>query len=119
MSQPRPSNIPDYFPDDLPRFRLGERVLHVRYGYRGVVVDFDMSCHADEQWVQSNPTQPDLKQPWYHVLVHGSTGNTYVAQDNLIADPSDDEVKHALVAEFFDGYENGRYERNDAKWPSW
>lgn len=124
MSQPHPANRPDpqpddFFPDDLPAFAPGQCVVHRRYGYRGVVVDFDMSCHADEAWYRSNPTQPALDQPWYHVLVHDSTGNTYVAQDNLLPDTTGQEITHPLVAEFFDSYRSGHYTRNEALWPSW
>ncbi|MEM9915740.1 MAG: heat shock protein HspQ [Planctomycetota bacterium] len=124
MSQPHPANRPDpqpddYFPDDLPAFTPGQCVVHRRYGYRGVVVDFDMSCHADEEWYRSNQTQPAIHQPWYHILVHDSSGNTYVAQENLLPDATGREITHPLVAEFFEDYRNGKYERNDAIWPSW
>lgn len=119
MSLPKPSDIPDYFPDELPTYRIGQRVRHRRYGYRGVVVDFDVSCHADEAWYQANATQPNQQQPWYHVLVHDSTGNTYVAQENLLTDDEEEEITHPLVEEFFEGYERGSYQRNDTLWPSW
>jgi heat shock protein HspQ len=119
MSQPQPANIPDYFPDELPEFRAGQMVTHRRYGYRGVIVDFDMSCHADEAWYQSNQTQPDRDQPWYHVLVHGSTGNTYVAQEHLQLDEQLEAIDHPLVSEFFDEFEGEQYFRNDQAWPQW
>lgn len=120
MNQPQPSNMPEFFPDDLPRFRPGDRVDHLHFGYRGVVVDFDMSCHADEQWYHNNSTQPNRDQPWYHVLVHGTSGTTYVAQENLSHDASGQPVEHPLVGEFFGGVNDQRYVRNDAVWPpSW
>lgn len=119
MSLPQPANIPDFFPGELPKFTTGQMVTHRRYGYRGVVVDFDMTCHADEAWYQSNQTQPSRDQPWYHVLVHGSTGNTYVAEDHLELDELSEEVDHPLVAEFFKDFEDDRYSRNDAVWPQW
>ena len=119
MDLPKPTDIPDYFPDDLPAYQIGQRVRHRRYGYRGVVVDFDVSCHADEAWYRSNATQPDVNQPWYHVLVHDSTGNTYVAEENLLPDAEQQDITHPLIAEFFDGLDRGVYIRNDAPWPSW
>lgn len=109
----------DFFPGELPAFVLGQCVVHRRYGYQGVIVDFDMSCHADEAWYRSNQSQPAIDQPWYHVLVHDSTGNTYVAQENLAIDDSGQNIVHPLVAEFFGDRRGGRYERNDALWPSW
>lgn len=119
MSLPNPINVPDYFPDELPHYLIGQRVRHRRYGYRGVVVDFDMSCHADDAWYQSNATQPDPDQPWYHVLVHDSSGNTYVAQENLLPDDETEKIEHPLVEQFFAEYREGLYVRNDTVWPSW
>lgn len=110
--------IPDYFPDELPLFMPGTLVRHRRYGYRGVVVDFDMSCHADDNWYRANPSHPDRDQPWYHVLVHGSTINTYAAQENLIADATGGQIDHPLVQHFFDGLDTAGYARNAEPWPN-
>ena len=110
--------IPDYFPDELPLFMPGALVRHRRYGYRGVIVDFDMSCHADDEWYNANPSHPDRDQPWYHVLVHGSTINTYAAQENLIADATGAPVDHPLVKHFFKTVDEDGYRRNDEPWPT-
>ena len=59
-------------PTDTPNFEPGEVVQHIRYGYRGVIVDFDSACMAPDDWYQSNQTRPDRNQPWYHVLVDGN-----------------------------------------------
>ena len=101
-----------------PKFELGQLVSHKRYGYRGVVVDFDLECRADEQWYQSNKTQPGKIQPWYHVLVDASDQTTYAAEGNLQADPSGQPVRHPLVGHFFGEFVNSRYIRNDQLWPS-
>lgn len=118
MSAPDP-NLPDDLPIDVPVFHLGDAVQHRRYGYRGVVVDFDLRCLADEQWYQSNRTQPDRDQPWYHVLVDGSEMVTYAAQDSLLADASGEPVEHPLMGAFFESEEGPPYRRNDEPWPSW
>ena len=108
-----------FFCDDLPRFSVGQLVRHRRYGYRGIVVDFDMRCRADENWYQSNRTQPDRHKPWYHVLVDGSTAVTYAAEANLASDDRDEPVHNPLVPHLFDHIHNGRYARNDTPWPGW
>ncbi len=108
-----------YFDDQVPLFPPGQIVRHRRYGYRGVVVDFDMRCLANDQWYQANRTQPDRDQPWYHVMVDGSTTITYAAQDSLLADDSDAPVRHPLVDQFFAEQRGPRYERNDEVWPGW
>ena len=40
-----------------PLFRPGQLVQHSRYKYRGVVVGYDLSCQADEDWYASNRTR--------------------------------------------------------------
>ena len=104
--------------ESTPKFELGQLVLHERYGYRGVIVDFELKCTADESWYQSNMTQPDKNQPWYHVLVHGTASTTYAAEANLRADTSRRPIEHVLVARFFTEFVDGRYIRNDEPWPS-
>lgn len=124
MSSFQPESIPDFFPDVLPRLQSGQRVRHKRYGYRGIVVDFDMACQADEAWYHANEHQPDPNQPWYHVLVHGSEGNTYAAEENLIPDTGHEPIHHPLLREYFDLHEPVSpgpivYRRNDTLWPGW
>ena len=99
-----------------PEFAPGDLVSHRRYGYRGVVVALDLCCQADEQWYQSNQTRPLRDQPWYHVLVHASTQNTYAAQTSLRADDSAAPIVHPLVPTFFDQFSDGGYVRNDRPW---
>ena len=91
---------------------------HVRYGYRGVVVGFDETCQADDAWytfqTQGKGYKPAKQQPWYHVLVDGSTGQTYVAQQNLEPGDSRKPIEHPLVYQFFAEFHDGRYHE-----PNW
>ena len=82
------------------------------------MVALDLECQADEDWYRSNRTQPDRDQPWYHVLVHGSSQTTYAAQTSLMPDPTGEEVLHPLVPHFFRSFVDGYYVRNDRPWPS-
>ena len=100
-----------------PLFEIGQCVQHRRYGYRGVIVSLALACRAEDGWYQSNQTQPDREQPWYHVLVHMATHTTYAAQENLEADPTPRPVSHPCVEIFFDGFSGGRHVRNDNPWP--
>lgn len=111
--------IPDHLPSDLPRFAPGQIVRHRRYGYRGVIVDFDVRCRADEDWYEKNQTQPNKEQAWYHVLVDRSSAVTYAAEENLTEDPSDDPIDHPLTDALFEIDEQGGYRRNDRVWPGW
>ena len=100
------------------QFDVGQIVKHRRYGYRGVVVAFEHSCRAPDDWYRSNRTQPDKNQPWYHVLVHQSDTVTYAAQTSLAADDDATAIEHPLTAMFFTDFVNGRYIRNDRPWTS-
>ena len=104
--------------ENAPKFGPGQLVCHKRYGYRGVVVDYDLQCQADEEWYQSNRTQPGKRQAWYHVLVDATDQNTYAAEENLQPDPSGQPVQHPLVDRFFGEFVDSRYTRNDQPWPS-
>ncbi len=103
--------------DKTPKFAPGDLVSHVRYHYRGVVVAHDLACKADENWYQSNNTQPDKDQTWYHVLVHESGSVTYPAESSLAPDESGEEIVHPLLDHFFNAFKEGRYKRNDVPWP--
>jgi hemimethylated DNA binding protein len=99
-----------------PSFKPGQIVRHRRYSYRGVVVDYDLECQADEAWYARNQTQPTREQPWYHVLVDGAEHSTYAAQSSLQADNERDEIQHPLLTVFFSDFVSGRYIRNSHNW---
>ena len=101
------------------RFCPGDLVRHVRYGYRGVVVDVDERCRAPDGWYSSNKTQPQRAQPWYHVLVDGADSATYAAQTSLDIDIVGAPIEHPLVGCFFSRFDDGLYVRNGEPWPGW
>ena len=106
-------------PDPIrPVFEPGQLVRHRRYGYRGVVVARDDFCQADEEWYSKNQTQPDRDQPWYHVLVHGTSSCTYAASESLVADANCLPIEHPLLPHFFSEFKKGIYIRNDEPWPT-
>ena len=111
-------NEPYSVPPDEAKFSPGEVVHHLRYGYRGLVVDFDPTCQADGDWYKANQTQPDKNQPWYHVLVDGQQQVTYVAQSNLQSDTTGDPIVHPMLNLFFSGHDEStnRYLRNEVPW---
>ena len=98
-------------------FAIGAIITHRRYGYRGIIVARDAHCEADEQWYQSNQTQPNRRQPWYHVLVDQAQHHTYVAESNLRLPTDLGPIVHPLMPMFFTRSEDGSYLRNDRAWP--
>lgn len=98
------------------RFVPGQVVRHRRYGYRGVIVEVDLCCMADDAWYHQNKTQPDRDQPWYHVLVDETVCATYAAEENLVEDFDEAPVEHPAVGRYFEGYCCGYYIRNHELW---
>jgi len=92
------------------RFGVGELVRHTRFGYRGVIADVDPVYAGTEQWYHEVArSRPPRDRPWYHVLVHGESHTTYVAERHLEPDPTRQEVDHPLVPDFFDQFSGDRY----------
>lgn len=97
-------------------YRRGEIVQHKLYGYRGVIVDFDMSFTADENLYKKNTSKADRNSPWYHVLIDGSDKVSYVAEQNLLACDTKTPIQHPLLSHFFSGYQTKQYVRNENSW---
>lgn len=96
-----------------PRFTLGQLVHHKRFDYRGVVIDIDLEFSLTDEWYeQVARSRPPKDRPWYRVLVHGGTQETYVAERHLEDDPSGEPIDHPGVAEVFDELVDGHYVRN-------
>lgn len=89
---------------------MGQLIRHRLFDYRGVIIDVDPDFQGSEEWyAQMARSRPPKDKPWYQVLVHNATHATYVAEQNLDADDSEDEIHHPKVKEIFDGFANGRY----------
>ncbi len=94
-------------------FSPGQLVHHLRFDYRGVVVDVDATfCGSDEWYEQVARSRPPKDAPWYHVLVDGAQHMTYVAERNLEFDSSGESVSHPLLKYYFDDFRESRYVRN-------
>lgn len=91
-------------------FFMGQVVKHRLFGYRGVVFDVDSRYQGTDEWYQQMAKScPPKDKPWYRVLVHGSTYETYVAERNLEPDDSGDPIDHPLVSILFVNFRNGIY----------
>ena len=96
------------------RFGVGEIIRHVRFGYRGVIIDVDPTCQASDEWYEAMArSRPPKDAPWYHVLVHDASHTTYVAERNLEHDSADAPIRHPLLREFFDERQTDRYVRKN------
>ena len=92
------------------RFAIGDLVCHRLFDYRGVVYDVDPEFMLSERWYEEVArSRPPKDEPWYRVLVHNATQETYVAERNLEPDQSGEPIVHPLVGTLFSGFEEGRY----------
>ncbi len=86
----------------MSKFRMGQRVRHKLFDYRGVVLDIDPTFSGTDEWYENlSPAQPEKKQPWYHVLVHDTDHITYVPEKNIDLDLSEEPFVHPALDQFF------------------
>ncbi len=94
------------------KFAVGQIVLHLMFGYRGVIIDVDPNFAGSDEWYTKMVSgQPAKDKPWYHILVHGSVHRAYAAENQLELDPIADSIEHPELEEYFDNFENGVYQR--------
>jgi heat shock protein HspQ len=91
-------------------FSIGDLVHHRLFDYRGVIVDVDPHLMLSDEWYEAVArSRPPKDQPWYRVLVHDATQETYVAERNLEPDSSGAPVRHPLIDTFFRNFSDGHY----------
>lgn len=91
-------------------FSIGDLVQHKLFDYRGVVVDVDPRLMLSDEWYDSVAhSRPPKDQPWYRVLVHDATHETYVAERNLEPDTSGAPIRHPMIGACFQGFSDGHY----------
>ncbi len=96
------------------KFAIGELVHHRLFDYRGVVADVDPRFSGTEEWYEEMArSRPPKDKPWYRVLVHGGTHQTYVAERNLEPDETREPVDHPFVAVIFGDFRGGLYTRKE------
>lgn len=98
-------------------YQPGEIVRHAQYGYRAVVVDWDIECEASQDWLRSHPGETLKPEPWYKLLVDDGQRISYVPQSNLTPELGADRVKHPLLQYFFETCPERGYVRNGRVWP--
>jgi heat shock protein HspQ len=92
------------------KFAIGQVVNHLRFEYRGVIIDVDATYQGTEEWYHEIArSRPPRDRPWYHVLVHEAEHATYVAERHLALDPSRRPVDHPLLDQYFDEFVDGHY----------
>jgi heat shock protein HspQ len=89
---------------------IGQLVHHKLFDYRGVVYDVDPVFMLPDEWYdQVALSRPPKDEPWYRVLVDGSSQETYVAERNLEADALGDAIDHPHLSIYFSDFKGGQY----------
>ena len=92
------------------RFSIGQVVHHLKFDYRGVIVDVDAEFQGSDEWYdQVALSRPPKNKPWYHVLVDNATHMTYVAERHLESDTDDRPISHPALNQYFDERYEGIY----------
>jgi heat shock protein HspQ len=95
---------------EAAKFSVGQLVHHRLFDYRGVIFDLDPDFQGTDEWYEHVArSRPPKDEPWYRVLVHGATHDTYVAEQNLEPDDSGSPIVHPALSELFEGLHAGVY----------
>ncbi|MEN8803129.1 MAG: heat shock protein HspQ [Thiogranum sp.] len=93
------------------RFSVGQIIHHLRFDYRGVVIDVDAEFRGSEEWYrQVALSRPPKDKPWYRILVDGADHMTYVAERHLESDETCKPITHPELDGFFDGFKDCTYQ---------
>ncbi|MFQ5704998.1 MAG: heat shock protein HspQ [Gemmatimonadales bacterium] len=96
-------------------FTIGQIVHHRKFDYRGVIIGADECFQGSDAWYEEvAQSRPPKDRPWYHVLVHGASHRTYVAERHLERDLSKEPIEHPELHYFFDLFREGVY--SNSRW---
>jgi len=102
---PRPSKV---------AYRVGQVIRHKRWGYRGVIIGWDVKAKAPESWINVNH-ENNLewrKMPNYSILVHvddrSPPQTTYVPEANIEI-ITNTKVDHPEVDDYFESFDGVQY----------
>jgi heat shock protein HspQ len=100
------------------RYRIGDRVRHAIFEFRGIIFDVDPVFANSEEWYEANGLQPDRNQPFYHLLADNGEQSyvAYVSQQNLVPDEGRDPIDHPAIAGLFERLADGAYRLDSALW---
>jgi heat shock protein HspQ len=85
----------------VAKFNIGDVVLHQRQGYRAVVIDVDPLFQASGRYNPQVSKRPfSTRNPWYRLLVDGSSQMTYVEECLLSGDDSHQTVRNPHIRSY-------------------
>ncbi|GJP53475.1 hypothetical protein CLOM_g12639 [Closterium sp. NIES-68] len=94
------------------KFRLGQKITHKEFGYRGIVAGMDPMCCETEEWMsgaQISRLSRGPNQPFYQILLDLGNGArfpvAYVAEDllDIPVEPDKEQMIHPYLYLLFYG----------------
>lgn len=90
------------------KFNIGDLVFHTRFGYRAVIIDVDPLFQASGRYnPQAFKREFSIRNPWYRLLVDGSSQMTYVEECCLVLDKSQLAVDNPQVDLYLERQHDG------------
>ena len=94
----------------MAKFKAGQIVKHLKFGYRGVVYQADEEFALSDEWYeQVARSRPPKNAPWYHVLVDKGLHTTYVAERHLSTSGDRSQIQHPSLGEHFESFDGLGY----------
>lgn len=98
--------------DKSAKYNVGDLVVHTRQGYRAVVVDVDPLFQASGRYnPQACKRDFSIRNPWYRLLVDGSSQITYVEEPLLALDNSHQAIDNPNINDYLI-QQHGAYHSN-------
>lgn len=99
----------------VAKFNVGDRVIHIGQCYRAVIIDVDPFFQASGRYnPQASKREFAMRNPWYRLLVDGSSLMTYVEECLLKKDPSQLTIDNPNVKQYLDERQ-GSYHSNTSR----
>jgi len=95
-------------------FRVGQVVKHKKWGYRGVIIGWDLEARAPQDWLKEmHANNPSWKtQPNYAILVdtrdRPAPQITYVPQENIQV-IKNTKILHPSTEDYFENFDGSQY----------
>ncbi|NXO93002.1 FBX21 protein, partial [Certhia brachydactyla] len=97
------------------KFRVGQVIIHRRFGYSGVIVGRDVKANTPEEQLQPRypPVKQDLKHtPHYRILINNANGfgksTAYVPEEEITVIMGL-QVYHPDMETYFSEYDGSKY----------
>lgn len=100
--------------EKIAKFNIGDLVVHSRSNYRAIIIDVDPLFQASGNYnPQAEKHAFATRNPWYRLLVDGTSQMTYVEECMLTADTTKNPINNPNIGQYLKEQE-GNYRRANA-----